>query len=88
MRTIWKFPLAITEHQWISMPEGAEPIVVAMQDGALCLWAIVRDDAPREQRAFRVVVTGGPAPWILKTQHIGTVIDDGFVWHIFAGAPA
>lgn len=38
---IWKFKLAITDIQEIKIPEGAELLSVAKQNGNLCLWAMV-----------------------------------------------
>lgn len=46
-RTIWKYPLAITDTQNVMMPEGAEILSAQMQGDTLCLWALVNPDAPK-----------------------------------------
>jgi len=82
--TIWKFPLAITDRQTVTMPEGARILNAQMQGQTLCLWALVNPAAPGKDREIEVLGTGNPAPdenrcYISTTQMHGGAL----VWHVF-----
>lgn len=81
-RTIWKFPLAITDQQAISMPSYADIVSVQRQGDSLCLWAIVAPENPQQRRDIRIVGTGHPMPDD-RLVFIATVQDGPFVWHVF-----
>jgi hypothetical protein len=83
-RTIWKYPLEITDTQNVMMPEGAEILSAQMQGDALCLWALVNPEAPKQRREIEVLGTGNPAP-DAKRRYISTTQMHGgaLVWHIF-----
>lgn len=87
MSTIWKYELEIAPQQ-VSMPKGAKILSVANQDGEICLWALVDQHAPTEERSIEVIGTG----WNLDKEHksisseltfIGTVLVGPYVWHVF-----
>lgn len=84
MKTIWKFPLAMeSKDQLIEMPRGAQVVNVDMQDGRVCLWAIVDEDMMEEPRIFVVSGTGwGVASY---ARYVGTAAQGGggFVWHVW-----
>lgn len=82
MKTIWKFPLDIVGTNRVDMPVGAHVISVKTQHGRPTIWAMCAPENMLEQRIFRIVGTGH----LFNPQghmHIGTVIIDGFVWHVF-----
>ena len=83
-RTIWKYPLEITDRQNVLMPEGAEILSAQMQRDTLCLWALVNPDAPEQRREIEVLGTGNHATES-KRRYIATVQMCGgsLVWHIF-----
>lgn len=84
-QTIWKFLLLLTDSQSLSMPENAQLLSVQLQDGAICLWALVNPDLPVESRTFEIHGTGKPIhcdTGILR-RYIGTVQQRPFVWHVF-----
>lgn len=87
MKTIWKFPLQITDWQDVSMPANAEIISVDHQDGWLCMWAIVATYEPKVPRRIAIVGTGNPMPFMNKEKFIGTVQipynGTVLVWHVF-----
>lgn len=85
MTTIWKFPLAVTDTQRISMPEGAEILTVQLQNEQACLWAIVEPSADKEDRYFEVHGTGNPihGDMGVERKYIGTFQQPPFVWHVF-----
>lgn len=49
---------------------------------SLVFWAEVDRDAPTEQRRFAVLGTGQPIPHI-ALEHVATVRDGYFVWHVY-----
>ena len=65
----------------IDMPRGAKALHVAMQGGALMLWALVDLDEPKESRTFDVYGTGNATP--LDRRYVGTVLNGQWVWHVF-----
>jgi len=82
-RTVWKFPLRVSDVQPVTMPAGARILHVAEQFGDLCLWALVDPDAPKETRVIAICGTGHPAPD--DGRHIGSVMLHGsaLVFHVF-----
>jgi hypothetical protein len=80
--TIWKFALKITDRQHIRMPRGAQLLDVQMQGDTPCLWVIADPNNEPVLREIDIYGTGhlvseGP------NQHIGTIQDGAFVWHVF-----
>lgn len=85
-RTIYKYPLALTDDiQIIIMPGGAEILHVGVQGENLvpriCLWAYIDPGAETQPRTFRVFGTGHDLP--TKHEYVGTVQMGSYVWHIF-----
>lgn len=73
----------------IEMPMNAEIISCKIQNGNICLWAIVETDTPYEERTFRIAGTGHPLELQYVTREDMTYIDTivgfmgGLVFHIF-----
>jgi hypothetical protein len=84
MKTIWKYPLEVTDYQNVRMPEGAEILSVADQYGVICVWALVDPEADLENRMFYIFGTGNPVSETLPWQFVGSVQQNIFVWHVFA----
>lgn len=83
MRVIYKYELAITNVQNISMPDVASPLAVAEQNGRLMLWAAVDPTTPPRDRRFRIIGTGHPISDENDWLHLGTVVmSSGLVWHV------
>lgn len=84
-KSIWKFPLKITDYQKVSMPIGARVLSAQIQNGILCIWAIVDESVEKEEFEFEIFGTGNP--YIEKRNHfyIGTfqLMDGKFVGHLF-----
>lgn len=84
MKTIWKFPLNVTDEDEIQMPIGAQVLTVECQQGAPYLWALVETTNAQESRVFSIFGTGHP---IEKTelQYRGTFQLNGgnLVFHVF-----
>ena len=81
---IFKYFLAERpDDQTVLMPMGARVLTVQDQIGSVCLWALVNDAAKEVERVFRIVGTGHEFDDCLAYNHIGTVQQDEFVWHVF-----
>lgn len=82
MKTIYKYPLTLSERQYIEVPVGAHFMCTQVQRGAICLWAMVNTDQQTVHYEIALVGTGTPMPHGLW-QYIGTVQQGDFVWHIY-----
>ena len=81
---IWKYPLELFDRQSLSMPAGAQPLSVQVQDGALFLWAYVDPSRAADPRQVRIIGTGRPIEYN-PGRYVGTVQMEGgaLVWHVF-----
>lgn len=61
-RVIFKYQMPVKEHFTMKLPVGAEIIRMAGVGGMFWLWAVVRTDAPDEERHFHAYKTGGVIP--------------------------
>lgn len=84
MKTIWKWTLAVTDQQFVDMPQDAEPLSVQMQGGLPQLWALCSPDKAKVGRSIRIIGTGHPITDD-PGSHIGTfqMHDGGLVFHVF-----
>lgn len=58
MKSIWKYPLAVQDLQEVEAPSDFEPISAQMQNGVLCVWAMVTPSLPVERHQVWIVGTG------------------------------
>lgn len=87
MRAIWKYPLAMTGSQVVSVPEGAQTLEIQVQRGQPCVWALVDPEAPKGDVEVRIHGTGHPIPDNLDDfLYLGTFQLEGgaLVFHAFA----
>lgn len=82
--TIWKFPLKLTDSQFVEMPDDAHILCVKMKNGVLTMWAQVNPTFTKRYYQVLIVGTGNPAPEPERGQYIDSVFDGPFVWHVFA----
>lgn len=83
MQIVYKFQLRIGNSvQRFDLPVEAKPLHVAMQDGKLQMWVLLDPTTMTIKRRFVVYGTG---QYILPphARHVGTVLDDMYVWHVF-----
>lgn len=86
-KTIWKFPLKVTDDQVVIMPRGAKMLRVMPQHGLVCLWAEVDTEEPMTGRSINIFGTGQPMP-----SDPGRFIDSfmlrdgGLVFHAYEAA--
>ena len=84
-KTIWKFPLAVEQSQWITVPNDAQVLSIDVQSGIPCLWMLLGySDAPMASREIRCFGTGQDVE-ASHDQFIGTVLVGSLVWHYFWG---
>lgn len=85
MSEVWKFGLALRRGVWqsVGVPDGAQVVHFAEQDGVLCFWALVDPYAlENEELSVAVVYTGEQVP--NGGRYVGTCMDsDELVWHLF-----
>lgn len=72
------------------MPDGAQVVSVQLQDGIICVWAIVETDYMPQPHEFSIFGTGQPLPEAfnpnrLAERHLASVQQGPFVWHVFGG---
>jgi len=82
MKTIWKYPLKLTDHQTIKVPEYGKPIHFGYQSYQLTVWCEVESDNSLYDIKFYIVGTGNQRP-VLSTKYVGTCISHPFVWHLY-----
>lgn len=86
MKSIWKFPLAVTDEQTVALPKGAEILCVQTQDGIPCLWTLVTTGAAQEDvRIFTYGTGHNVMPRHGAKNYIGTYQLEGgsLVFHLF-----
>jgi hypothetical protein len=89
IRRVHKFPLPAGDWVSVTMPEGAEPLSVQVQDDVPCLWALVTVGAPPVVHHFRIVGTGQDLGSNVG-RHIDTfqMLGGALVFHVFADGAA
>lgn len=95
-KTIWKFPLEVTDYPVVKMPPG-KVLTVQTQGGQPCLWALVDPDGPVTERRFRVYGTGHAVKdrpsdsrqHRRADEYVGTfqLYDGQLVFHVFEELP-
>lgn len=85
MKTVFKYTLAITDHQEITLPKGAQPLSVGIQNGHLMLWCLVDDQADLAMPRDVYVHGTGHKVDDIPLQYLGTVMLNGgaLVFHVF-----
>lgn len=82
MKVIYKYPIEITESQFIQAKPGPIIHVGLDLDGIPCLWIQVWSTTPDISRVIYVIGTGNPMPSDAK-HHLGSFLQGPFVWHVY-----
>lgn len=82
-RTIWKYPLEVTDIQKIRIPLARKYLFVAEQYDRITLWAEV--DAAARIITEKIVIHGTGHPVEKDEYYIGTCMQAGgqLVWHVY-----
>jgi hypothetical protein len=87
MKTIFKYPLEITDTQIISVSggEAMKPLFVAEQNDILCLWGESCPDSDYGPVVIRIYGTGQPMDEDTNLSYIGSATqhDGRAVWHVY-----
>ena len=87
MKTIYKFPLQVTEQQIVSLPKNATIVSVHNQFGHsdIFMWVLLDEADPfNVPRKILMFGTGWEAN-VEEDQFLGTVMVGPYVWHYFDG---
>ncbi len=87
-KSIWKFAIEVEDLQAITIPKSAIILSVQVQNGQICIWAIVNPSAPTVERVIRMAGTGHDLTnRPVLGEFIGTVQINGeqFIFHVFDG---
>jgi hypothetical protein len=85
MKTIFKYTLDIDHVQVLEVPDGSEQLHFDIQEGKPCLWMVVDPKENKTQYEIVMLGTGWERSdeFFNEYEFIGTVQDNGFVWHFF-----
>lgn len=86
MKIIYKYQLEVIDDLTISLPIGAEILTVQSQRDIPCIWALVDNDAIKENRKFKIIGTGNPIEDLsINNKYIGTfqLYEGSLVFHLF-----
>lgn len=84
MRTIHKYPIAplVNMSQFVEMHSDSKILRVGKdKTGNWCVWVNVETENPVKKYEIGVYGTGMKVPPYMK--YIGTIDDDGLMWHVF-----
>jgi len=84
MKTIYKYPVSLTDEFILDLPKDAKILTVQMQHGKPQLWVLVDPENYTVERKFRLAGTGHSVPtgaiWYINTFQL----DNGsLVFHLF-----
>ena len=91
MRTVWKFPFALSDRPMVRIPRGGSILRVDVDHaagdyGVMAVWAQVDTENPLEDRPLFVTGTGQELP-DGDLVYLGSIMDrrtrDVFVWHVW-----
>ena len=84
LQQIFKYPLKITDKQFIEVPMYGRPLKLAYQGKDLYMWWQVTPSRDTMSIPIYIFGTGGKMPYI-PLNYIDTVFDRGLVWHVYMG---
>ena len=79
MKTVYKYKI----EKGLTLPRGAEVLKVGIQNNDFCLWALVDTESDTCIRHFEIYGTGHPVEGANELNHLGTIFEGAFVWHVF-----
>ncbi len=83
MKTIWKFPLKVTDEQTLQIPNGAQLLTVQTQGEIPCLWALVDPNAERKPCVVQTYGTGHPIREVGAYLSTYQMSGGALVFHVF-----
>jgi hypothetical protein len=83
MNIIYKYMLPLSAVTTIKLPDSFSVVLVGEQQGAVYVWIEMDAESKVSDYSFHVFGTGQPIP--SNYQHLGSVIINPFVWHVYYG---
>ena len=84
MKKIYKYPIEIIDIQMVKLPKEAIILTVQLQHGKPFIWVYVDpNEIEAEDVTLRVYMTGQEIDDSLDLTYVGTIQENGFVWHVF-----
>jgi len=86
MRTIYKYPLQLTDSQILYLPSNAQILTVQIQNKIPCLWAVIETTVNyTEGRQICIFGTGNPIVYNDNLIYISTIQlnEVALVFHVF-----
>jgi len=85
MKTVYKYPLEVTDQQTVRLPRDHKVLCVQTQYDKPFIWALVDTQSPNFDYLFHTIATGAPADRVKSRQYIGTyqLHDGALVFHVF-----
>lgn len=80
---IYKYHLELVPRQEIALPIYAHLLSIQLQRDTVCLWAAVHPSNETQPLRIILVGTGHEIP-VDAERYLGTVQQDGCVWHFFS----
>ena len=80
MKKIYKYPIEIIDIQTIKLPKGAIMLTAQLQHGKPY---VDPNEIEAEDVTLRVYGTGQEIDDSLDLTYVGTIQENGFVWHVF-----
>ena len=81
MKTIYKYEIGFNDGVNLCTYTGIKPLSVNIQDGKVCMWAMIDTNEYPAIIKIHIIGTGQPIP--LNSTYIDTIMDGQFVWHFF-----
>jgi len=83
-KTVWRFPLRLTDEQVIQVPKDAEILCVKNQEGSLQIYAEVERDTLSFDH-YTIYILGTGRDKTFNATYLDTVLmaDGDLVWHIY-----
>lgn len=82
MKTIFKYPIEITNIQEVKLPVGFKVIHVGLDpNNTSCIWCEVDTNKELIRQTVYVVGTGHKLP--PDAYHVGSFLQRVFVWHVY-----
>ena len=80
---IYKYVLKLAENQAVNIHNNYKLLDIQIQNGCICLWAIVNANEPMVNVDIVMCGTGHELTESKKLNYISTVQQDSYVWHFF-----
>lgn len=87
MKTIWKYPLQVTDIQYLHLPENSTILSLQVQDGIPRVWVLLDDEELKESELEIYMFGTGHKVYadVEPTKFIGTfqLLHGNLVFHVF-----